>query len=329
MTTWKLPEKPILPDTFHVAAGDRELDREAAVSLIAELFTGGKHLESIRQVFLGGPCYDWNTMRLVWDGDQLIHHWGVIGYQMRLASINLKVAGVGAVGTLEEYRKRGVMTSAALSSLEAMHTNGYDLSILRGRHYVKFGYARAWNYLTVRLESKDLPILSSHGEYRPLSLVDQNRIDSLYNRFYSHFSGTAVRPIYHEILDEEVKVQGWEDSSGELTGYVRTDIDTEKNELTCQEATGDPERCLAVLKELLIESNCNSLAFFTLPYDHPILQLVRRGACLVEEQYFHNTGWRVRVVNLTSLRYWRSIMAACECFLKRKSVKIRCLRAGH
>ena len=38
-----------------------------------------------------------------------------------------------------------------------MHQDGYDLSILRGRHYVKMGYARAWNYVTYRLKLEELP----------------------------------------------------------------------------------------------------------------------------------------------------------------------------
>jgi hypothetical protein len=43
-----------------------------------------------------------------------------------------------------------------------------------------------------------------------------------------------------------------------------------------------------------------ALHFFTLPNQHPILQIVRRGACIVEDHYFYHTGWQVRVINLAS-----------------------------
>jgi hypothetical protein len=76
----------------------------------------------------------------------------------------------------------------------------------------------------------------------------------------------------------------------------------EKNpkQLTCLEAAGDPEQGLAVLAELFKQGNYETLAFFTLPYQHPILQILRRGDVLVEERFFDLTGWRVRLVNLRS-----------------------------
>ena len=45
---------------------------------------------------------------------------------------------------------------------------GYDLSILRGRHYVKMGYARAWNYVTYRLKLEELPGGEPSKPYQPL-----------------------------------------------------------------------------------------------------------------------------------------------------------------
>ena len=32
-----------------------------------------------------------------------------------------------------------------------------------------------------------------------------------------------------------------------------------------------------------------------MPYLHPMLAIIRRGACLVEDQYFYHTGWQVRI----------------------------------
>jgi predicted acetyltransferase len=67
---------------------------------------------------------------------------------MRVGTARLKTAGIGAVVTREAHRNQGLMHAAAIESLNAMRALGYDLSVLRGRHYVKYGYARGWNYVT-------------------------------------------------------------------------------------------------------------------------------------------------------------------------------------
>ena len=123
--------------------------------------------------------------------------------------------------TREEYRKRGLMQQAALASFEAMREKGYDLSILRGRHYVKFGYARAWNYITYRLKPEEIPALPLKHPYQKLGTEHIAAMDSIYNETHQTFSGTAVRPTYRLKSAEEMSAYGWFDESGRLTGYVR------------------------------------------------------------------------------------------------------------
>jgi predicted acetyltransferase len=64
---------------------------------------------------------------------------------------------VGAVVTVEDYRQHGLMQQVARTSSAAMVERGYDLSVLRGRHYAQFGYVRAWNYVTYRLTAAEVP----------------------------------------------------------------------------------------------------------------------------------------------------------------------------
>jgi hypothetical protein len=96
-------------------------------------------------------------------------------------------------------------------------------------------------------------------------------------------------------------VYAWFDQDGKLEGYIRA-FPAEDNPkvLICQEAAGDPRQGLAVLADLFKKGEYDSLAFFTLPHAHPMLQLLRRGACIVEDRYFDISGWRVRLVNLSS-----------------------------
>jgi len=269
--------------------------------LAANAFTGGQYVEQFCQNYIGNSHYDWNVSRLVMDGDKVIHHWGVWGYQMRLESIQLKVAGIGAVVTEDEYRKQGWMHKAAPASFDAMMEAGYDLSILRGRHYVKMGYARAWNYVNYRFTLDDIPGLEIKKPYQPLVTERIPEMDELYNRTHASFTGTAIRPTYLNRHPEDIGVYAWFDDDGRLDGYIRA-LPAEDNPklLQCLEAAGDPQQGLAVLADLFKKGDYEKLTCFTLPYRHPMLQHLRRGACIVEDRYFDVSGWRVRIINLHS-----------------------------
>lgn len=269
--------------------------------LAADTFTGGKYVEQFCQNYIDNSHYDWGVSRLVMDGDKLVHHWGVWGYPMRIESARVKVAGIGAVVTHPNYRKQGWMHQAAQASFDAMEQDGYDLSILRGRHYVKMGYARAWNYVTYRFILEDLPGLEVKKPYQPLGIERVHEMDELYNQTHAHFSGTAIRPTFRNRHPEDIGVYAWFDDNRILEGYIRA-FPAEDNPkiFQCLEAAGDPEQGLAVLTDLFKKGDYEKLTCFTLPHQHPMLQFLRRGSCIVENRYFDISGWRVRIVNLHS-----------------------------
>jgi predicted N-acetyltransferase YhbS len=286
---------------FRTIPPDEHQHLRLMAQLAADVFTEGKYVDQFCENYIGNSHYDWDVSRLVLDGEKVLHHWGVWGYQMRVETSQLKVAGIGAVVTHPDYRKQGLMHRAAQSSFEAMQQAGYDLSILRGRHYVKMGYARAWNYVTYRLKLNELPGVGQPSPYRALEADQVVQMDGLYNQTHAGFTGTAIRPTYANRYPEDIGVYAWFDEQNKLAGYVRA-FAAEDNPkvLQCLEAAGDPCQGLAVLADLLKNEEYESLAFFTLPYAHPMLQLLRKGACIVEDRYFDITGWRVKMLNLHS-----------------------------
>ncbi|MFN2146159.1 MAG: GNAT family N-acetyltransferase [Anaerolineales bacterium] len=144
-------------EKYRIAPADRDADLEPIARIISDTYAGGGYLEEIKKKYVGGCHFDFETTRLIWEDDKLVHHWGVWGYPMRVGSVTLKSAGIGAVVTLEEHRKQGLMAWAVEESFAAMRENGYDVSILRGRHYFKYGYRRAWNYVTTKLNPNHQP----------------------------------------------------------------------------------------------------------------------------------------------------------------------------
>ena len=126
-------------------------------------------------------------------------------------------------------------------------------------------------------------------------------MDELYNKTHAQFTGTAVRPTYLNRHPEDIGVYAWFDENGKMEGYIRA-LPTEENPkmLQCLEAAGDPQQGLAVLADRFQKGGYEKITCFTLPHEHPMLQLLRRGACIVEDRYFDVSGWRVRIVNLHS-----------------------------
>lgn len=289
-----------ITELYRISPADRSRDLIPIAKLASDTFAGGQYLEEISQQYFGNSHYDWKTSRLIWDKDTIIHHWGVWDYQMRLEKILLRVAGVGAVTTLTPYRNRGLMQWAAEDSLRAMQESNYDISILRGRHYVKFGYRRAWNYVTYKLKPEEILEIRLKYAYELLGPERMREIESLYNTHYQDFSGTCVRPTYRMLQADGMQAYGWFNQQGKLRGYVRAVPTDDKKVLQCLEAVGDIDQCLAVMADLFSQNEYDMMNFFTLPHDHPILRYLRQRACIVENQYFLNTGWRVKVVNLMS-----------------------------
>jgi hypothetical protein len=284
---------------FYITPPDANEHLLPIAQLAADVFTGGKYVDQFCQNYIGNSHYDWNTSRVILDNEKLIHHWGVWGYQMRIEAIQLKVAGIGAVVTHQDYREQGLMHQAAQASFDAMEQAGYDLSILRGRHYAKLGYARAWNYVTYRLKFEEIPGLDIQVKYRPLGVERIPEINEIYNRAHAGFSGTAVRPTYRNRHPNDIGIYAWFDEHGKIAGYIRAfPAEDDPKTLQCLEAAGDPRHGLAVLVDIFKNGSYESLACFTLPHAHPMLQLLRKGACIVEDRYFDISGWRVRLVNL-------------------------------
>ena len=66
---------------------------QSIAQITADAFAGGQYVDEISQQYIGNCHYDWQTSRLIWAGDRLVHHWGVWGYPMRVGPIQLQTAG--------------------------------------------------------------------------------------------------------------------------------------------------------------------------------------------------------------------------------------------
>ncbi len=263
-------------------------------------------VESYQNHYLGNSHYDYEVSRIALLDGEVISHWGVWGYEMRVGTARLKTGGVGAVATKENYRKRGLMTQAGQASLRAMREAGYDLSILHGftRDYSRFGYVRAWMYTTYEVHIDDINARGQPPSFVAFDLNKNDVADALYNESHEHFTGTAVRPTYRNILMRQREVYGWSDAQG-LQGYVYIEPLPDEKVLRCTEVVGDTQIALLTLRQLARTRECEHIRFETLPHDHPVLLHLRRGTVRVVTHYnksygWKDNGWMARMINLRS-----------------------------
>ncbi len=141
--------------------------------------------------------YDWEASRVgVIDGD-VVTHFGVWDFGMRVGGSVVRLAGIGAVATLKSHRGRGLMARTAGDCVRGMDVAGYDMSLLFGipGFYHRFGYVCAFDQVRTVLKTRDLTPSDEAVEY-VLYEGPVSELAEWYNRDNEGVTGTYVRPTY-------------------------------------------------------------------------------------------------------------------------------------
>lgn len=300
ITKEKMKEQPKL----NVITPDRRKHSRAIYDLFGKSFPGGywDMVAQCRQGYFARSHYDWDSSRIGMIGDELVTHFGVWGYRMRIGTAQIRCAGIGAVMTHGEYRKRGYMAATIHPSLDAIAQAGYDVSILFGRRdfYHKYGYLRAWASTTYTIPASEF---LDHGpavkltrfapKYRP-------DLDRLYNREYAAYTGTAVRPTYRSYSSyRNWRGYLWNDAKARPAGYVIARADG-GGQLELLENAGKLDDVLAAVASLAGRWRCSKVSISTVPHDHPLAKWARRGNCQTKTTYVRSGKAMIRTMNLRS-----------------------------
>lgn len=284
----------------------RRAHREAMIDLWSKVFGfgGTSHYFSgrdfCRDGYLDGSHYDWDASRIGLVDGQLVTHYGVWGYPMRVGGATLRCGGIGAVCTHPDFRKRGHLDATARASIDAMRDAGYDLSLLFGidGFYDRFGYVRVFDYEKHHVATKDLPREAPKIALRKFKLARREDTDRLYNRAFAGFTGTAVRPTFTRGGDVTGDGYRWTDGGGKTKGYVY--VTQREHTLRCYEGVGPADVVLGVLGKLARKLNCDSVEFDNQPRRSALMRAVRGGRCRVETWRNHNGGPMAKLLNLGS-----------------------------
>jgi len=286
----------IAPDRLE--HGEAICDQIARISPYHPYF---RMLETCRGPYLLDAHYDWAASRIGLADGQIATHFGVWDFRMRIGGARVRVGGIGAVGTLPAFRRRGLMRRTIDASLAAMRWRGYDLSVLFGisDFYHRFGYVRAWATTDTIVRTEDLP--TDAPLVRPKRFTPRHRDDlaALYNRQHATVTGTAVRPTYAKPWHPGGRWTGyeWPDASGQVAGYVAL-FARAGMPYQLVDAAGDPEEVLGVLGLLCRRWRYDEMRLMWLPRESPLAVRLRRGTCRTDVQYHRRGGPMVRTVNV-------------------------------
>ena len=186
-----------MTDNFVVMAPDPKRHAAAVLDLISKTFGGyfAFHQRS-REVYVLHSHYDWASSRIGVVGEQVVSHFGVWDYQMRIGLARVRTGGIGAVSTHGDYRKHGYMDKTARDAVEAMRAAGYDMSVLFGiwNFYDRFGYTRAWSETIYKCQRGDLTKERPAHKLRRFVMSPREDVAELHNQWFATATGTAVRP---------------------------------------------------------------------------------------------------------------------------------------
>jgi len=256
------------------------------------------HEEGLKR-YIYNSHYDWEASRICLINDQIVSHFGVWDFNMRIGSARVKVGGIGAVSTHGDFRKKGYLTKTARAAIEAMRISGYDLSLLFGisNFYHKLGYSRAWSESDYKISIEELPKEKPDKPVKKLKVSRNNEIIKLYNSKNKLLTGTAIRPTY-TTFNPRSKGFFWENDKGRILGYVF--IRMENDKFTCLEAVGNVGQILKVLAFLARKNSFRNVSFVCMHHDSPLCKELRKKNCTVETRFQACGGPMIRIINLES-----------------------------
>jgi len=250
-----------------------------------------------RESYFDQSHYDWSASTIGLLGGRIVTHWGVWGFDMRVGTATLRVAGIGAVCTHGGMRRRGLMARTIAAACEAMRDAGYDASLLFGigGFYHRFGYVRAWPDCTYVVRTERLPTGRPAGKVRKIAPRHRPELARLYNRCHAGRTGTAVRPTYLR-RGKEWEGRLWTDGAGHPAGYLF--FGAHHGSFHLGDHAGEAGQVLRVLGRVARRRGEKEIRLSSLHHDSELARRLRRGDCRVELGYHESGSAMIRTLNL-------------------------------
>lgn len=235
----------------------------------------------------------------------------LIPSEWSIGGIHLRVAELGCVATLSEFRHQGLQRRLMAEYHKRVLEQGYDLSAIEGIPYFyrQFGYEYAIPLdEQTRIRLAEIPDYEPVCTIRPFTDQDVSKAMELLARSQRKFYVHSVRDKGIWKMQQETRMvaeYGFEgycvEQEGQMTAYFRTSQNPESKELFLRETTDVNESAaqsvLGFLKERGLHSGFENLVC-TISHHEPFAEyLAARGLAGQPQPY----AWQIRVSDYLSM----------------------------
>jgi predicted acetyltransferase len=234
----------------------------------------------------------------------------LIPVKWSIDGIPLKVAEMGCVATLAEYRHRGLQRRLINEFHKRAAEQEYDLCAIEGIPYFyrQFGYEYA---LPLNQETKislnEIPDYETRPNIRPFTDKDIPKAMQLLTQSQKKFYVHSIRDEQIWKMQQETSIASGDkfegyvlEKNGEMVAYIRIRDKPETKELILREATETDqytdEAILKFLKDTAKQRRLESVNAHISYYDPLATQLVALGA--VQRMPY---AWQIRVIDYAKL----------------------------
>jgi predicted acetyltransferase len=243
----------------------------------------------------------------------------LIPSEWSIGGIRFRVAELGCVATLPEYRHQGLQRNLMAQYHKRVLEQGYDLSAIEGIPYFyrQFGYEYALpldEQTRIRLE--EIPDYKPVCTIRPFTNHDVSKAMELLARSQLKFYVHSVRDKEIWKMQQETRMVAeyeFEDYSveqeGQMTAYFRTSQNPENKELFLREITDVNEATarsiLGFLKEIGLRSGLENLVC-TISHHEPFAECLAATGHAGQPQPY---AWQIRTTdNLNMFRKMKTLL---------------------
>jgi predicted acetyltransferase len=243
----------------------------------------------------------------------------LIPSEWSIGGIRFRVAELGCVATLPEYRHQGLQRKLRAQYHKRVLEQGYDLSAIEGIPYFyrQFGYEYAIpldEQTRIRLE--EIPDYEPVCTIRPFTNHDVSKAMELLARSQLKFYVHSVRDKEIWKMQQETRMVAeyeFEDYSveqeGQMTTYFRTSQNPENKELLLREITDVKESAarsiLGFLKEIGLHSGLENLVC-TISHHEPFAEYLAATGHAGQPQPY---AWQIRITdNLNMFRKMKTLL---------------------
>ncbi len=262
----------------------------------------------VQKLIAHHPSMTLHDFLVIKHNEKIVASVALIPVRWSVGGVPMKVAELGMVATLPEYRRRGLIRQLVDEYHRQVRQQGYDFSVLEGIPYFyrQFGYEYALPLLEeTRIGLELIPECSSGVKIRPFTVKDLPKamrlLEHSQKKFYVHsLRGPQIWGIQHETAmasDPEPFEAYAVDEEEEMAAYFRIRENPDEKELMLTEVTEVDRLCsqaiLGFLKERGRNHGLKTLAA-CVSYQEPLSQhLAAIGGTRRTPVY----AWQVKIVD--------------------------------